>query len=212
MTSTDSGRSRSCSPITPTTSSSTATKTGVTPEAARVSRTARASSGSGMPVRARRRALPTTMRASPDRASIPPPGCRCISVASAAWLPGSGAASRIARATGCSDPASATAATRSTPSTVLPQNGTTFVTCRSPRVRVPVLSKTTVSIFEQASRYSPPRIRTPRLAPAPIAASTADGVASRRAQGQATMRSEIDRCRSPVASRTTPAAASITGV
>lgn len=55
-------------------------------------------------------------------------------------------------------------------------------------VRVPVLSKTSVSSSANLSRTSPPRRSNPRLAPRDDATSTAVGVANPKAHGQATTR------------------------
>jgi len=54
-----------------------------------------------------------------------------------------------------------------------------------PMVSVPVLSKTTASIFPALSRAAPLLIRIPERAPRPIPTMTAIGVASPSAQGQA---------------------------
>ena len=56
---------------------------------------------------------------------------------------------------------------------------------------VPVLSKTTAVNFSEISSASPFRISTPNSAPLPIPTVTAVGVASPRAQGQATTRIDI---------------------
>jgi len=64
------------------------------------------------------------------------------------------------------------------------------VTCGSPRVRVPVLSKTTMVSRQAFSRASPPLMRMPRSAPRPVPTITAVGVARPRAQGQAMTRTE----------------------
>ena len=53
-------------------------------------------------------------------------------------------------------------------------------------VRVPVLSNAMVSSCARRSKTSPPRRRSPRLAPMEDATRTAVGVASPSAQGQAT--------------------------
>ena len=52
-----------------------------------------------------------------------------------------------------------------------------------PTVRVPVLSKTTVSTLLARSRYSPPLISTPLCAPLLVPTRSAAGVAIPRAQG-----------------------------
>src|SRR3989304_2430287 len=63
----------------------------------------------------------------------------------------------------------------------------TSVTLGSPRVSVPVLSKTTVVSFCATSSTSPLRIRMPFSAPLPTPTISAAGVAMPRAQGQAMM-------------------------
>ena len=55
-----------------------------------------------------------------------------------------------------------------------------------PVVRVPVLSKTTVSSLWTFSKTSPPLINSPRSAPIPVPTKIAVGVANPKAQGQAT--------------------------
>ena len=54
-----------------------------------------------------------------------------------------------------------------------------------PRVMVPVLSSTTVSILRAISSASPPLIRMPRSAPRPVPTMMAVGVARPSAHGQA---------------------------
>ena len=68
---------------------------------------------------------------------------------------------------------------------------TTPVTAGTPRVSVPVLSKTTVSIARAVSSASASRKRTPRSAAAPMPTITAVGVARPSAQGQAMMSTEM---------------------
>ena len=62
---------------------------------------------------------------------------------------------------------------------------TTSVTDIRPVVTVPVLSRTTVSTRRVASSTSGPRISMPSWAPRPLPTSSAVGVASPSAQGQA---------------------------
>ena len=66
-------------------------------------------------------------------------------------------------------------------------------TAGSPRVSVPVLSKQMASTSARRSTAAPPRKRTPRRAPAAMAASTAEGMERTRAQGLITTRSVIAR-------------------
>lgn len=61
------------------------------------------------------------------------------------------------------------------------------VTAGSPRVSVPVLSKTTVVKRKACSRYSAPRMRMPDSAPFPTPTISAAGVAIPSAQGHAMM-------------------------
>ena len=67
-----------------------------------------------------------------------------------------------------------------------PAAGTTATTDISPVVTVPVLSSTTVSTSRVDSSTSGPLIRMPSWAPRPVPTSSAVGVASPSAQGQAT--------------------------
>ena len=60
-----------------------------------------------------------------------------------------------------------------------------------PRVSVPVLSRTMVSIFCACSSASPPRMSMPISAPLPVPTMIAVGVASPSAQGQAMTRTAI---------------------
>ena len=98
---------------------------------------------------------------------------------------------KMAEASGCSDSFSAIAASLMISSSVNPEVLSTMrtsVTSGSPLVRVPVLSKTTVSIFWVLSRYSPPLMRIPFSAPFPAPTTIAAGVANPKAHGQAIMR------------------------
>ena len=74
------------------------------------------------------------------------------------------------------------------------QTLTTRVTTGRPIVRVPVLSKTTVSRVCARSKTSPPLISNPCLAPSEVPTSTAVGVASPRAHGHATTNTEAASC------------------
>ena len=68
----------------------------------------------------------------------------------------------------------------------------TSVTAGSPRVIVPVLSKTTVWILEVLSMASAPLNNTPYSAPLPAPAIMALGVARPTAQGQEMTSTESD--------------------
>jgi hypothetical protein len=59
------------------------------------------------------------------------------------------------------------------------------------RVRVPVLSKTTVSTFARRSSASPELRKTPARKRAPEATTCTTGIASARAQGQVMMSTAI---------------------
>ena len=74
---------------------------------------------------------------------------------------------------------------RRTSSPGTPSSGTTSATTGFPRVTVPVLSSTTVSIFSAFCSASMSRIRMPRLAPRPVPTIRAAGIARPSAQGQA---------------------------
>ncbi len=94
-----------------------------------------------------------------------------------------------ARASGCSEPCSTAAARRRVSAAARPSaRGVRAVTLMAPVVRVPVLSRTTVSMRRSRSRARGPLTRIPSWAPRPVAASSAVGVARPRAQGQATTR------------------------
>ncbi|MPM26672.1 hypothetical protein SDC9_73176 [bioreactor metagenome] len=60
-------------------------------------------------------------------------------------------------------------------SSSVPSNALIFVTTGFPTVRVPVLSKATVSTFPAFSRYSPPFMRIPFPAPFPMPATMETG-------------------------------------
>jgi hypothetical protein len=67
------------------------------------------------------------------------------------------------------------------------------ISCGSPYVRVPVLSKQTVSIFSSASIVAPFLTRLPRSAALPIDATSAVGVARTITHGQNTISIVIAR-------------------
>ena len=66
----------------------------------------------------------------------------------------------------------------------MPGSGRTATTRGSPSVRVPVLSKTTVSTRLKASKAPADLHRMPSRAPLPVPTMMAMGVASPRTQGQ----------------------------
>ncbi len=118
----------------------------------------------------------------------------------------------IASPSGCSDPVSRAAARSRTRSAANPGAATTAVTAGLPRVRVPVLSMTTVSIRPAASRASPPRTRIPVSAPLPVPTMIAVGVARPMAHGQAMMTTPMNAVRASVRRGSGPAANQITNV
>ena len=87
---------------------------------------------------------------------LPMTGSMC-SGSAAAGMPAFSAASRMGRASGCSEPASARAAQASAWFFSTPgASATTSVSCGRPLVSVPVLSTATTSILAAVSRNSPP--------------------------------------------------------
>ena len=83
---------------------------------------------------------------------------------------------------------------RSSPSWT-PSPGIRSVTRGSPLVIVPVLSRTTISVFPVSSRDTAVLNRSPFFAPSPLPTMIATGVASPRAQGQLITSTEIPRAR-----------------
>ena len=90
----------------------------------------------------------------------------------------------MARPIGCSEACSTAAASRSSSSAAIPSVCTATTLIR-PVVTVPVLSSTTVSTRRVDSSTSGPLIRMPSWAPRPVPTSSAVGVASPSAHGQA---------------------------
>ena len=123
----------------------------------------------------RRRACPARRARRSPRSPSP-----CRSPA-----PARGHGATIASPSGCSEPCSSDAARSSTRASSTPGATRIAVTTGLPRVSVPVLSKTTVSIRPAASSASPPRTRIPASAPLPVPTMIAVGVASPIAHGQA---------------------------
>ena len=91
----------------------------------------------------------------------------------------------IASPSGCSEPRSSEAASRSTVVSSLPGVTTTSVSAGSPRVIVPVLSRMMASSFSAVCSASPERIRMPFSAPLPMPTVSEVGVARPSAHGQA---------------------------
>ena len=100
----------------------------------------------------------------------------------------------MAAAKGCSDCCSSAAANARSDFSD-PSTGKISVTCGRPWVRVPVLSRTTVSARLNVSRASADLNRTPFRAPCPVPTIMATGVARPKAQGQ-----EITKTEMPVVS------------
>ena len=97
----------------------------------------------------------------------------------------SSAAAAMARATGCSEACSSAPTRRSNSARSVVSATTTSRTCMRPVVTVPVLSSTIVSTRRVDSSTSGPLMRMPSWAPLPVPTSSAVGVASPRAHGQA---------------------------
>ena len=95
------------------------------------------------------------------------------------------AAAAIACATGCSEASSSAPATASSSASSMPSAATISASAIRPVVTVPVLSSTIVSTRRVDSRISGPLISRPSCAPRPVPTSSAVGVASPSAHGQA---------------------------
>ena len=130
--------------------------------------------------------LPTRTVRPSTRVTMPLPVTGVVSSGRpTGGTPASSAASMMARARGCSEPASAAAAQRRTVFLSLPGSRTmTSVSSGRPSVSVPVLSTATVEIFAEVSRYSPPLMRMPLRAARPIPATMATGMEMTSAPGQ----------------------------
>src|SRR2546426_66058 len=139
--------------------------------------------------------FPRRMWRSPIAARTPCPGMARKALGSSRARAFAVAARTMASPRGCSDPFSAAAASRSTPSSEIAPTGTTSVTDGRPFVRVPVLSNTTVVSLWAFSRYSPPLISRPFSAPFPVPTMIAAGVSMRRAQGHAIIKTAMKNTR-----------------
>ena len=95
------------------------------------------------------------------------------------------AAPAMACAIGCSDASSTAPARRSTSRALVAVGDATSTRLMRPVVTVPVLSSTIVSTRRVDSRISGPLISSPSCAPRPVPTSSAVGVASPSAHGQA---------------------------
>jgi len=105
------------------------------------------------------------------------------------------ASATIALASGCSEVDSTAAARAIKSSSVLPGAATTSEIAGEPRVRVPVLSKMTMSRLRARSSASRSLTRSPFWAPSDVEIAITSGIASPRACGQAMMRTVAVRIR-----------------
>ena len=190
------GRIWSAAATKPAASPSTATYMAVFPSSA--SRSARSVSPFGrMPSRCSRRAFPTASRRPSTVAFKPCPATASKSSVSASSRPRSRAARMMAAASGCSDPCSALATSRSSSSFERPSEAIRSVRAGSPTVSVPVLSSAIASSAPTPSSVAASSIRMLCRAPIPVPTATAVGVARPSASGQA-----ITTCsRSPPSTR-----------
>ena len=141
-------------------------------------------------------ALPASTFLPSTRAVIPRPA---IILKFSAFGRAPSQLSAIAMPRGCSESFSADAARRWISSFVnSPLRLTTSVTRGFPTVRVPVLSKATLLIFDSRSSASPERMIMPYRAAFPIPARIAVGVARMKAQGQNTTSTVTALMNSPV--------------
>ena len=204
-----SGRSRSASVITPAGALSTSTTTAVWPSRCACWTSLPARSGAwSAPRPASRRGEPTCTWCAPTRAVTPQPGAEEKPAAGGTASPRSQAADTTARPSGCSLFCSAAAAQLSTrSSSAAPGSARTPTTAGAPSVRVPVLSKATVSARPSSSMTTADLTRMPCRPALAIAASSGGMVASTTAQGEATImnviaRSSVGRSGPPKASGT----------
>ena len=122
---------------------------------------------------------------------------------------------RTALASGCSLFCSREYAYNNNSSAVTPSTGITSVTCGSPFVIVPVLSRHTTSILPVSSSDTAVLNNIPCFAPTPFPTMIATGVASPSAHGQLITNTDIPLARAkpilaPVKSQTSIVTAAIT--
>ncbi len=129
--------------------------------------------------------LPITTARPSTRPSTPRPVRERNDSAAGIASPRSAAAAATAAARGCSLDCSSPAASRSSSDSSWPGDVTTETTRGFPSVRVPVLSKTRVSIRSRTSSASAFFTRTPAPAPRPVPTMIDIGVARPSAHGQA---------------------------
>ena len=173
---------------------SRATRMDVPPRAAAAS-TATSAPLISTPWSARSAGPPTSTVAPSTTAVAPRPAMAWKSFGVPSARCRSPAARTTATPSGCSDASSTLAASRSSSSSPMPATGASSVRAGRPTVSVPVLSSTMVSIERAPSSASPPRMRIPCAAAAPVPAMIAAGVASPSAQGQAMMSTAMRRRR-----------------
>jgi hypothetical protein len=135
--------------------------------------------------------LPTRTVAPPIRASMPRPGVYANRSGSVTVRPWACAWATIARPSGCSERNSAAAAASSRSSACTPASGKIDCTAGRPKVRVPVLSRTTVSTLPKVSRCTPPLTMAPSRAERPMPPRMASGVPAAMPHAPATITTEI---------------------
>ena len=140
-----------------------------------------------MPAARSSAARPTSSACPSTTPSTPRPSRFTNSSATGSWPTSLRAASAIARPIGCSDACSIAPTSRSSAARSTPSPSVTSTRLMRPLVTVPVLSSTTVSMRPVDSSTSGPLIRIPSWAPRPVPTSSAVGVASPSAHGQATI-------------------------
>ena len=145
---------------------SQAAATAVLPSRSASSTTAARDGSSARPRPARSIGRPTSTSRPPTRPSTPRP-LRPANDSTASSGPRLAAAAAIARPAGCSEAASREPASRSASASDVPGAAVRATSDGRPRVTVPVLSSTTVSIRRVDSSTSGPRIRMPELGAAP---------------------------------------------
>ena len=133
----------------------------------------------------------------------PCPGTLSNSETTGAARPRRRASRTTASASGCSLSRSTAATRRSRSSSSVSSAVTISTTLGSPRVRVPVLSKTTVSRCAACSSAIACLKRIPRFAPRPVPTMIAVGVASPSASGQVMTTTVIANSRASWAERPT---------
>ena len=137
------------------------------------------------PSSAIQRQLPMKRSCPCTTPSVPRPGTARTSCGAPGLRPRAWAAASTARASGCSLPLCRLAAACSAAASSTPGAGNSCSRRGWPTVRVPVLSKATVSTLWAISSASASLMRMPNFAATPVPAMMAVGVASPSAHGQA---------------------------